>query len=114
MVKMLLKIEANSQNKDENFNEKERFDNRTMRKAPYLPNFNKRPAKIIDPLVLASTWALGSQKWIPNTGILTKKGIRKRSLDQKLIEIKFILIKTKDSLNIIKITNKKGILKILV
>jgi hypothetical protein len=32
------------------------------RNTPYLPNFRRIPAKIIDPLVLASTWAFGNQK----------------------------------------------------
>lgn len=32
------------------------------RNAPYLPNFNNSPASTIDPEVLASTWAFGSQK----------------------------------------------------
>ena len=45
-----------------------------IRNIPYLPSFNKTPAKIIDPEVLASTWALGSQKWPPKIGILIKKG----------------------------------------
>jgi hypothetical protein len=34
----------------------------TTRAAPYLPNFNNIPARTIDPPVLASTWAFGSQK----------------------------------------------------
>lgn len=31
------------------------LNKQTIRKAPYLPNFSSNPAKIIDPLVLAST-----------------------------------------------------------
>lgn len=34
-----------------------------IRNSPYLPNFNKIPARIIDPATGASTWALGSHKW---------------------------------------------------
>jgi len=59
---------------------------RITRRAPYLPNFNKRPAKIIEPLVLASTWALGSQKCNPMTGIFTKKGIIKKILSHLLVD----------------------------
>jgi len=29
---------------------------------PYPPNFNRTPAKIIDPATGASTWALGSHR----------------------------------------------------
>lgn len=32
------------------------------RRSPYLPSFNKTPARIIDPATGASTWALGSHK----------------------------------------------------
>lgn len=32
------------------------------RRSPYLPNFRRIPAKIIDPATGASTWALGSQR----------------------------------------------------
>jgi len=47
--------------------------------APYLPNFNNIPANTIEPLVLASTWAFGNQKWNPNIGILIKKGTNSNS-----------------------------------
>ena len=30
---------------------------------PYPPNFNNRPAKIIEPPTGASTWALGNHWW---------------------------------------------------
>lgn len=50
------------------------------RKAPYLPNFNRTLAKIIEPLVLASTWAFGSQKCNPSTGIFTRNGKKTSAL----------------------------------
>jgi len=56
-----------------------------IRAAPYLPNFNKSPARIIEPEVLASTWAFGSQKWSPNTGIFTRKGDKNKSIENLLL-----------------------------
>jgi hypothetical protein len=35
------------------------------RRRPTPPNFSRTPAKIIDPNVGASTWAIGSQKCNP-------------------------------------------------
>jgi hypothetical protein len=55
------------------------------RSAPYLPSFSRSPARIIEPLVLASTWAFGNQKWSPIIGILTKKGINNINLNQLLV-----------------------------
>ena len=43
-----------------------------VRKRPQEPNFNKTPAKIIDPATGASTWALGNHKWEIYIGIFTK------------------------------------------
>ena len=43
------------------------------RKIPYKPNFNNNAAKIIDPLVGASTWASGNHKWNGIIGIFTEK-----------------------------------------
>ena len=40
---------------------------------PYLPNFNKIPAKTIEPATGASTWALGNQRWVKNIGVFTRK-----------------------------------------
>jgi len=37
------------------------------------PNFNKIPAKIIDPKVGASTWAIGNHIWSPYKGNFTAK-----------------------------------------
>ncbi len=44
-----------------------------IRINPYPPNFNKTPAKIIEPETGASTWALGNHKWTTYMGIFTKK-----------------------------------------
>lgn len=86
----------------------------TTRSAPYLPSFNRSPARIIEPLVLASTWALGNQKWSPMIGILTKKGISNINLSQALVNIlplkKEKLIKGEELI----IITIKGILKVLV
>ena len=35
-----------------------------IRIKPYLPNFRSSPARIIDPATGASTWALGSHRWV--------------------------------------------------
>lgn len=42
---------------------------------PYPPSFNKIPARIIDPLRGASTWAFGSHKCTPHIGNLTRKAV---------------------------------------
>ena len=46
-----------------------------MRSKPYPPNFNKIPAKIIDPATGASTWALGNHRCVKYIGILIIKAI---------------------------------------
>lgn len=46
-----------------------------MRRRPYLPNFRRTPARIIDPATGASTWALGNQRWKIYRGILTIKAV---------------------------------------
>jgi hypothetical protein len=46
-------------------------NNVLIRINPYLPNFNRIPARAIDPATGASTWALGSHKWVPYRGIFT-------------------------------------------
>lgn len=43
-----------------------------MRIIPYPPNFNKTPAKIIEPETGASTWALGNHWCTKNIGNFTK------------------------------------------
>merc|ERR1719481_666693 len=45
----------------------------SLPELPYPPNFNKTPAKIIEPLTGASTCALGNHWWKKNIGNLTKK-----------------------------------------
>lgn len=50
-----------------------------IRRIPYPPSLRRVPAKIIDPAIGASTCALGSQRWTPYRGILTKKAIRQAS-----------------------------------
>ena len=42
-------------------------------KIPIPPNFRRTPARIIEPNVGASTWALGSQTWKKKTGNFTTK-----------------------------------------
>lgn len=42
---------------------------------PYPPSFSRIAARIIDPAMGASTWALGSHKWTPYKGILTMKAM---------------------------------------
>lgn len=46
-----------------------------IRRRPYLPNFRRMPAKIIDPATGASTCAFGSQRWKKYKGILTIKAV---------------------------------------
>lgn len=47
-----------------------------IRIMPYPPSFKRTAARIIDPAMGASTWALGSHKWTPYRGIFTRKAIR--------------------------------------
>lgn len=42
---------------------------------PYPPSFSKIAAKIIEPITGASTWALGSHKWIKYIGYFTKNPV---------------------------------------
>lgn len=48
---------------------------KNKRNKAYLPSFNVMPANIIDPIVGASTCALGSHKCTKNIGIFIKKAI---------------------------------------
>lgn len=43
------------------------------RMIPYPPSFKRIAARIMDPSSGASTWALGSHKWIKYIGILMRK-----------------------------------------
>lgn len=42
---------------------------------PYPPSLSRIAARVIDPSSGASTWALGSQRWVKNIGIFTKNAI---------------------------------------
>lgn len=44
-----------------------------IRRSPYVPNFRRMPARIIDPATGASTWALGSQRCTKYNGVFTIK-----------------------------------------
>lgn len=59
-----------------------RFDGRfvMIRIMPYPPSFSKMAAKIIDPAIGASTWALGSHRWVENIGNFTRNPIINRRL----------------------------------
>lgn len=46
-----------------------------IRIIPYPPSFNRIAARIIDPAMGASTWAFGSHRWTPYSGILIMKAI---------------------------------------
>lgn len=47
-----------------------------IRMMPYPPSFNRIAANTIDPAMGASTWALGSQRWSPYTGIFARNADR--------------------------------------
>ena len=51
-------------------------------KKPYPPNFNKTPAKIIEPAVGASTCASGSHVWNGHMGILIANDAKKERNNQ--------------------------------
>lgn len=42
---------------------------------PYPPNLRRMAARIIEPSIGASTWALGSHRWKKNIGIFTRNAI---------------------------------------
>lgn len=46
-------------------NKKDKSLKRDKRIKPNPPNLSRIPAKIIEPKVGASTWAIGNQKWRP-------------------------------------------------
>lgn len=67
---------------------------------PYPPSLSRIAARIIDPAMGASTWALGSHRWTPYRGILTIKAVMQAShrilLDHVwLIGEAFIVIRIK-------------------
>ena len=57
---------------------------------PYPPSFSKIAARIMDPAIGASTWALGSQRWTPYKGILTIKAMIQASHRMLLDHVCFI------------------------
>ena len=64
---------------------------------PYPPNLSKIPAKIIEPLIGASTCAFGNHKWNPQEGSFTKNAINSAIFMMKKLKfVKFIDIKLKD------------------
>jgi len=62
---------------------------------PKTPIFNKTPAKTILPNVGLSTWALGSHKWTPKTGIFTINIIPKK---RALTHLTLILVLSEPNL----------------
>lgn len=51
------------------------FRNIVTRSIPYPPSFSRIAARTMDPAMGASTWAFGSQRWRPYSGIFTIKAI---------------------------------------
>lgn len=51
------------------------FSNVVIRSMPYPPSFSRTAARTMEPAMGASTWALGSQRWRPYSGIFTIKAI---------------------------------------
>lgn len=79
-----------------------------IKQIPKPPSFNKRPAKIIEPNVGASTWALGNQIWNKNIGNFTKKLNLKQNKEIKLIDQKInIFCKGKNKILINKGNEEK-------
>ena len=68
------------------------FKNIEIRQIPNPPSFNKIPAKIIEPITGASTWAFGSHKWNINMGNLIKNPNINR-IDIKVVNWLFQIIK---------------------
>jgi hypothetical protein len=50
-------------------------NNQIIRIKPYPPSFSKIAARIIEPAIGASTWALGSHIWTENMGSFTVNAI---------------------------------------
>lgn len=88
----------------------------SKRPIPNLPNLSKTPAKSIDPVVDASTWALGSQictKYIGNFVKTPITSIRENSLlsgNSPLLLLFFNRVNSTSPLSVLKIrtTPKKG------
>ena len=61
------------------------FKNIEVRIKPTPPSFSKTPAKIIEPKVGASTWAMGSHKCNPYIGSFTAKQRKINKLHRRQI-----------------------------
>lgn len=57
-----------------------------MRTSPYPPSFRRTAARIIEPAMGASTWALGSQRCTPKRGSLIKKATRQPSHNRWVLQ----------------------------
>jgi hypothetical protein len=51
------------------------FRSNVIRIMPYPPSLSRIAARTMEPAIGASTWALGSQRWSPYSGIFTIKAI---------------------------------------
>jgi len=94
-----------------------KFLNKTKtRQIPYPPNFNKTPARIIDPATGASTWALGNHRWPIKTGIFTKKANTKKNLKppKETPQKDRTLFKLKSNLTILKLPKMTNTIKITI
>ena len=64
------------------------FRSSVTRSVPYPPSFSRTAARTMEPAMGASTWALGSQRRRPYSGIFTMKAImhasHMKTLDQEL------------------------------
>jgi len=64
------------------------FRSNVIRSMLYPPSFSRTAARTIEPAMGASTWALGSQRWRPYSGIFTMKAIMHanhiKTFDQEL------------------------------
>jgi len=59
-----------------------------IRIRPYPPSFSRMAAKIIEPAIGASTWALGSHKCVENIGNFTINPVT--NINQKIEEFTLI------------------------
>jgi len=59
-----------------------------IRIRPYPPSFSRMAAKIIEPAIGASTWALGSHKCVENIGNFTINPVT--SINQKIEEFTLV------------------------
>lgn len=64
-----------------------------IRMIPYPPSFSRIAARIIDPAIGASTWALGNQRWIRYKGSFTENA--RISIKARVWDTKLVLLVTK-------------------